>query len=54
MQKRKIAMRWAVVVNKIMTINVGYSAFLGADAPLKDDRLVKALRWGKVVKKIEL
>ena len=45
-------MRWAVVVNKIMTINVGYSAFLGADAPLNDDRLVKALRWGKVVKKI--
>jgi len=25
---------------------------LGKDAPLKDERLVKALRWGKVVKKI--
>ena len=25
---------------------------MGKDAPLKDDRLVKALRWGKVVKKI--
>ena len=25
---------------------------MGKDAPLKDERLVKALRWGKVVKKI--
>jgi hypothetical protein len=54
LEKRKIALRWAVVVNKIIKINLGYSAFLGTDAPLKDAGLVKALRWSRVIKKILL